>query len=161
MVFQYDLSKTLHRPALGKLRASPKLLPRFRPRFHGAYQQSAAAFRAWPFGCRITSALEVLHVLAVGGERWCAAAGLQGVQHALGASAQHGLQTRAGHNGVAQREAVAPDGVVHGKKVGGPGVQGCVGQDQVCDFIDAAGREPHQGATIDESGRTLDRKSVV
>src|SRR5690606_26783093 len=83
MVFQHDLSKTLHRPALGKLRASPKLLPRFRPGLHCANQQRAAAFRALPLCCRIATTLKVFHVLAVGGEGWRSAAGLQGLQQVL------------------------------------------------------------------------------
>lgn len=76
-------SKALHRPALRKPRTSPKLLSRLRPCFHSTNHQRATAFRALPLGCRITSALEVLHMLAVSGEGWRATAGLQGVQHGV------------------------------------------------------------------------------
>lgn len=76
-----NTSKALHRPAFGESRASPKLLPCFRPGFHGTKHQGTTAFRAVPPCCRITTAFQVLHMLAVGGEGWRAAAGLQGVQH--------------------------------------------------------------------------------
>lgn len=38
---------------------------------------------ALPLGCWVTATFEVLHMFAVGGESWRAAAGLQGVQHGV------------------------------------------------------------------------------
>lgn len=75
--------EALHGSALRESRASPKLLPRFCPRFHSSNQQRTAAFRALPLGCRIATALEVLHMLAVSGEGWRAATGLQGVRQGI------------------------------------------------------------------------------
>ena len=75
--------KALHGFAFGEGRAAPELLADIGPCFTGANNQGATAFRALPLGCRIATAFEVLHVLAVGGEGWRAAAGLEGVQHGV------------------------------------------------------------------------------
>jgi len=73
----------LHGPALGKRRAPPELLTGIAPSFSAADNQCTAAFRALPLGCWGATAFEVLHMLAVGGERRRAAAGLQSLQHGV------------------------------------------------------------------------------
>lgn len=77
------LFDALHGAAFGKSRAAPELLPRFRAGFRRANHQCAAAFRALPFGGRVVSTLEVLHVLALGRYCWRATAGLQSLQHGV------------------------------------------------------------------------------
>jgi len=55
------------------------LLSCLRARVHGADHQITAAFRALPLGVWVATALQVLHMFAVGREGWRAPAGLQGV----------------------------------------------------------------------------------
>lgn len=76
-------SETLHSPALGKARASPELLPGLRAGLHRANHQQAAALGAFALGGGVVAALEVLHVLAVGGPRRRPAAFLQGAQQRI------------------------------------------------------------------------------
>ncbi len=77
------LFDALHGAALWKSRAAPELLPRFRAGFRRADHQCAAAFRALPFGGRVVSTLEVLHVLALGRRCWRSTARLQSLQQGV------------------------------------------------------------------------------
>ncbi len=58
--------------------APPKLLPSLRPCLHRADQQRVAAFWALPLGCWVATPLEVLQMLALGGEARRAAVDLRG-----------------------------------------------------------------------------------